>query len=117
MEKIPKDFDRWNSKKKVVNLSSRFVRFHEREIWWCTIGINVGREQDSDTRDFRIKLFLGSRKNDLLILQMRSYDVKRLVRKMTTISVHDFVHINYYVQSLLQQNGPLTGSSEAEANV
>ena len=42
---MKKDFDKWNEKKKQTN--SRDGRFyHEREIWWCSLGVNVGYEQD-----------------------------------------------------------------------
>jgi mRNA interferase MazF len=41
-----KDFDKWNKEKKQTN--SRKGRFyHEREIWWCSLGVNVGYEQDA----------------------------------------------------------------------
>ena len=43
---MPKDFDKWNEYKKTINKSGRIVNFHEREIWWCSLGINVGFEED-----------------------------------------------------------------------
>ena len=40
-----KDFDAWNALKK--NTNDRDGRYyHEREIWWCSLGTNVGFEQD-----------------------------------------------------------------------
>jgi mRNA interferase MazF len=42
-----KDFDRWNDTKKHMDtMGTSNVIFHEREIWWCAIGLNVGDEQD-----------------------------------------------------------------------
>lgn len=44
--KYKKDFNGWNSYKKYLNASRRDIDFHEGEIWWCSIGINVGTEED-----------------------------------------------------------------------
>ncbi|HEY4489232.1 MAG TPA: type II toxin-antitoxin system PemK/MazF family toxin [Candidatus Paceibacterota bacterium] len=41
-----KDFDEWNARKKSLHESEKEVLFHEREIWWCSLGVNVGYEQD-----------------------------------------------------------------------
>ena len=41
-----KDFDRWNEKKKHVEATERIFYVKEREIWWCMLGVNVGREID-----------------------------------------------------------------------
>ena len=42
-----KDFDSWNSKKKIVDSDVTPRRFYkEREIWWCTLGVNIGTEQN-----------------------------------------------------------------------
>jgi mRNA interferase MazF len=43
---MEKDFDRWNEQKKGVQARSDRKLFHEREIWWCALGVNVGSEQD-----------------------------------------------------------------------
>jgi len=47
-----KQFDRWNTIKKKVHTRADNVRFHEREIWWCALGANVGSEQDGVTEKF-----------------------------------------------------------------
>lgn len=41
---MEKDFDKWNSKKKKLDVVSRRLLFKEGEIWWCSIGVNVGEE-------------------------------------------------------------------------
>jgi mRNA interferase MazF len=128
---MDESFDRWNTKKKNLNAVGKVIRFHEREIWWCTIGINIGHEQLSSNEDFsrpvlvlkkftgdifwgiplttkikqlpfRIPLALNKTNNDLLVLQMRAYDQKRLVRKINTISETDFKKIRGYINTLLQ---------------
>jgi mRNA interferase MazF len=39
-----KDFDKWNDLKKKLEIRKRLPNFEEREIWWTSIGINVGDE-------------------------------------------------------------------------
>jgi len=41
-----KDFDRWNELKKKLHQRDEKILFHEREIWWCSLGLNIGFEED-----------------------------------------------------------------------
>ncbi len=45
-KKSHKDFDSWNAKKKWIDSEQSAVFFHVREVWWCSLGINIGFEQD-----------------------------------------------------------------------
>jgi mRNA interferase MazF len=47
-----KDFDRWNEKKKTLNEVTFSDYVHEREVWWCALGINVGVEADGKHDNF-----------------------------------------------------------------
>ena len=49
---IKKDFDGWNEKKKNLHGSSSKPFYHEREIWWCSLGVNIGFEQDGTGKNF-----------------------------------------------------------------
>ncbi|MEK7629714.1 MAG: type II toxin-antitoxin system PemK/MazF family toxin [Patescibacteria group bacterium] len=127
---MDKNFDGWNERKKSIDRSNSLADFHEREIWWCSIGINVGSEQHSQTNDFsrpilvvkkftrdvfwgiplttktkdldfRARFNLGGVENDLLILQMRVYDRKRLIRKIGTIPKNDFTKLTDIIRNLL----------------
>lgn len=47
MRNMQKDFDSWNSRKKQLETRGHdFLSFHERQIWWCSLGLNLGDEQD-----------------------------------------------------------------------
>jgi mRNA interferase MazF len=49
-----KDFDSWNEKKKALNtreLSDDFFAL-EGEIWWASLGVNIGKEIDGKNSDF-----------------------------------------------------------------
>jgi len=145
---MEKDFDRWNGKKKALDSGGNNVDFHEREIWWCSIGVNVGSEQLSQTEDFsrpvvivrrftqdvfwgvplttkvkehlpfRIKFILGIHENDALLLQMRAYDRRRLVRKIGVVSEEVFKTLTTAIIDAVKTTDPaFAESSEAEANV
>lgn len=52
-EKTEKPFDVWNEDKKSIHSSDgKRIFFHEREIWFCRLGLNVGFEQDGRGDDF-----------------------------------------------------------------
>jgi mRNA-degrading endonuclease toxin of MazEF toxin-antitoxin module len=40
-----KDFDTWIEHKKTINSASGKL-YAKRDIWWCSLGVNVGFEQD-----------------------------------------------------------------------
>lgn len=47
-----KDFDKWNSSKKLVNTNIREVFGYPREVWWCSLGVNIGAEIDGKNENF-----------------------------------------------------------------
>ena len=51
---MEKDFDRWNKLKKSINGldENERVYFHEGDIWWVHLGVNVGFEIDGKQREF-----------------------------------------------------------------
>ena len=49
---MKKDFRKWHGKKTGINDIARPPFFHEREIWFCYLGANVGFEQDGQGKDF-----------------------------------------------------------------
>jgi len=49
---MKKDFHRWTTKKEVLNDAKGTALFHEREVWWCALGANIGFEQDGGPEAF-----------------------------------------------------------------
>lgn len=41
-----KDFDSWNEIKKDINKRETSSFYYPKEIWWCSLGLNVGSEED-----------------------------------------------------------------------
>ena len=49
---MKKDFQKWHDKKSSIDQIEKRPFFHEGEIWWCTLGINIGFEQDGGGEDY-----------------------------------------------------------------
>jgi len=49
-----KEFDQWNERKKQTEckIPNRKFFVHEREVWWCSVGVNVGSEIDGKNENF-----------------------------------------------------------------
>lgn len=126
-----KDFDIWNQKKQTIEkgIPNELV-FHEREIWWCSIGINIGDEQDGKHDLFErpvlvLKKFnkkvawvlpmttqlkegiyyyplIHNKEVSMVILsQLRIVSVKRFCRFIRRISPNQFQIIRSKIKSLL----------------
>ena len=50
--KMKKDFRKWHAKKEQIHETKGKALFHEREVWWCALGVNIGFEQDGGQEDF-----------------------------------------------------------------
>lgn len=49
---MQKDYKAWHTKKSDINELEKRPFFHEREIWFCYLGANVGFEQDGSEEEF-----------------------------------------------------------------
>lgn len=49
---MEKDFDAWNISKKILHERDSRIFYHEGEIWWCSLGVNIGSEQDGTGKYF-----------------------------------------------------------------
>ncbi|MBI2676664.1 MAG: type II toxin-antitoxin system PemK/MazF family toxin [Candidatus Yanofskybacteria bacterium] len=128
---MKKDFQKWHKKKEQVDDIGRRPFFHEREIWFCYLGVNVGFEQDGVGDDFQrpvvvirkfnnevcwvIPLSKTKKRNKYyfafqfdavatsvaIISQVRLLDARRLSRKIGEISVEDFNNLINKIKALL----------------
>lgn len=126
-----KKFDEWNEVKKQVHSRNNIIHFKEREVYWASIGENVGFEQNGKGSDFSrpvliIKklnnhLFFGvplstqnrsgsffyefelqpNKISTALLVQAKVYDVKRLDQKIGMIQKDDFEKLNVKLKELL----------------
>ena len=76
---MQKDFDTWNLQKKQINNKHRRITFHEREIWWCSLGLNIGFEQDGKNYLYErpVLVIRKFNKHTLWILPLTSVDERK----------------------------------------
>lgn len=64
-----KDFDGWNIKKKTINFNEHNPpMFKERDVWWLSVGINVGFEEDGKHENFVRPVLVLKKFNRMLFL-------------------------------------------------
>ena len=126
-----KDFDKWNKDKKQIHTKNENKLYHEREIWWCSLGVNIGYEQDGTGSDGErpvlilkgfskqvcivLPLTTSDKKNPyhfhlgtvdgkeawLITSQIRLIDTKRLINKIGVVEKEHFEKIRKTVKELL----------------
>ena len=82
---MTKDFDKWNKKKKEIDNDKTEKIFHEREIWWCNLGLNIGEEQDGKNDNFE---------RPILILRKFNKHLLKVLPLSTKIKEGDF-YVNF----------------------
>ncbi|MCR4328204.1 MAG: type II toxin-antitoxin system PemK/MazF family toxin [Patescibacteria group bacterium] len=129
-KKHKKDFDGWNEKKKEIHHARVGKLYHEREVWWCSLGANVGFEEDGTGMEFErpvlilkglgphtclvVPLTTSSKKHKMrvpagivegqsasaLISQVRVVDTKRFTNKVGFLEKDVFERIQKAVKGL-----------------
>ncbi len=67
---MEKDFDRWNELAKKLQQRQPPPFFREREIWWCSLGVNIGSEEDGKNESFE---------RPILILKVFNHGAIRII--------------------------------------
>lgn len=134
MYKTTKDFDKWNEKKKETECSAKNILPNKKQVWWLSIGLNVGVEEDGKNNNFErpvlvVKVFnrqcfLGipitsadksnkkyyfpiihnQKKFFLILSQIRLFSAKRLSRKIYKIDSADFLQIKKELKKVIGLN-------------
>lgn len=127
-----KNFDKWNEVKKRTEQKEDTAYFREREIYWANIGENIGYEQNGKGEDFMRPLlvfrkysnklfcgiplsttiregsfffnfqFLEERESSALLVQAKTFDVKRLDRKIGMIGKDDLKRLEQKMKELMK---------------
>lgn len=135
---MKKDFLGWHTKKAQIESTYHSPYFYEREIWWCSIGLNVGVEEDGKHDQFhrsilvfrkfnkemlwalptssRIRqsnqhflfVFQGTERS-VLLSQIRVLSAKRLDRRIGKMEGMDFQRLDEKFFKLLKQTDPFRG--------
>ena len=121
------DYDDWNILKKKISSSSR-TYFDKGEVWFASIGKNVGDEEDGKNekwerpvliiRKFNNNIFLGisltsqeksgkyyiklkSFISTAILSQVRLFDSKRLIRKIGKIESGELLDIKNKIKGII----------------
>lgn len=144
-EEYKKDFDKWNKVKKEVDKKSidKDFYFYAREIWWGSLGLNIGAESNgkndlferpllilkvfnkemiwclpitSTTKDlpFYYQIKFNEEYRSVLVTQIKTISSKRLLRKVQMINDKDFNEIIERVISFLKSETPATSGGISE---
>jgi len=135
---MQKDFKKWHNKKSQIHneRNTDFLYVKEKDIWWCSLGANVGFEQDGKGSWYERPVLIFKKfsrhliwaiplstkiKNNpyyipcpssdgmsrmAIISQMRMIDTKRFNEKMGVISEKTFSEIKKAVVNII--NPPLS---------
>ncbi len=127
---MEKEFDKWNNKKKELHTGIFHAYIHMREVWWCSLGLNIGFEEDGKNELFeRPVLILKKFNNDIVLIvpltssnkenkyhvyfqhegrgysalvsQIRLVSTKRLQRRMYRMNKSIFGRIREAVKNML----------------
>ena len=131
MNMIEKDFDRWNERKKRIHKKAPNLIYHQGEIWWCHLGLNIGYEEDGTgdaserpvlvVRRFSVHLcwvvplstsqkinpyyvpagIIDGKIASAMISQMRPIDTKRLINLVCVMDSKFFYQIKKAAKELL----------------
>jgi len=114
-----KEFDKWNHKKQLIHSDDREIYFRKGEIWWCSIGVNVGYEQDGKNENFERPVLVlrkinrhlaltiplsskikdhpyyyqykhGGKSFSAIVFQLRVVSTKRFLRRLGVVKEVDF---------------------------
>jgi mRNA interferase MazF len=126
-----KDFTHWHTEKTEVQIHKARPFFHERDVWFCTVGANIGFEQDDrgdkflrpvviikkfnkevlwavplTTKEKMGKYYFSFKLEEAttstaILSQLRLIDSKRLQYKIGNIGTGDFTELKTKITQLL----------------
>jgi mRNA interferase MazF len=124
------NFYEWNSKKIAINNNQIFNHPKEREIWWCSVGLNIGSEVygkgsayarpvlvinaegsesfigipvTSKIKNKKYSCIIKTDDNTLhtaLVYQIRSFDKRRLTKRKYILATPEYSKIQSYIKKL-----------------
>lgn len=120
---MQENFDNWNEQKKIIDTYElRDFNIHVREIWWCSLGVNIGSEQNGvgeyferpvlvlrrlsattflvlplstkkKLEDFQYEITTNNTVGYVLLDQIRVVDKRRFMRMVEYLNKADFENV------------------------
>lgn len=79
---MQKDFDAWNEKKKEIDILESLPHFKARQVWWCSLGVNIGCEENGREP--------GKFHRPVVIIKKYSHDQLLVIPLSTKIKDHRY---------------------------
>ena len=127
---MEKDFANWHKIKSGLQKNKSSATFKDREIWWCSVGANVGDEEDGKGVNFRRPVLVVRKFNKrifwglplttqvkekphyhkihfkdniqcVMITQLKLYDSKRLSVKIGQLTISQAKEIRRVLRELI----------------
>lgn len=124
-----KDFDNWSKLKKQLDSKDNFPFPQSREIWWCSLGLNIGVEIDGKNENFErpvlvlrvynkemikivplttkektspfyFKINAENISSFAVLSQIRVISAKRMIRKISNVSVEEFKKLKLEIEKI-----------------
>ncbi len=115
-------YNDWNQKKQILDSRNRNLLFKEGEIWWCSLGINIGEEVYGKGSEFRRpvvilkkltnnscivfpitskprsgtwyhKICVHKQSRWIMLNQIRSISANRFLKRDASIPLEDFIEL------------------------
>ena len=143
---MKRDFQKWHGLKSKIDEKNSSVLFRSQEIWWCSLGANVGVEADGKNelfqrpvliwRKFNREMFWGlpitsqeksgkpfyfhitihNQIYTVVFSQLRILSTKRLIRRLGKLSDKQFILLNEAMIDFLHETDPLRGPRVPNGN-
>ena len=78
---MKKDYQKWHTKKSEIDEIKKSPFFHEREIWFCYLGENVGFEQNGGEEFLRPLVVFRKFNNEIFLAIPLTKSKKKLSKK------------------------------------
>jgi mRNA-degrading endonuclease toxin of MazEF toxin-antitoxin module len=127
---VTKDFTEWHSLKQQLQVRKDAPIFQQQEIWWCSVGMNIGHEADGKSklysrpvlvvRKFNRHIFFGvsltsrikenpyyhrihflGNEQCVMLSQLRLWESRRLLNRMGKLPDNQFNAVRAALQNLL----------------
>jgi mRNA interferase MazF len=127
---MEKDFNQWSVKKQKLDKRINLPFTNERDVFWCSIGINIGDEENGKDESFSRPVLIFKKFNEnlfwgipmsskikdnkyyvqvnfkdqvssIMISHLRLYDVKRLIIRMGKLQKSEYNKIILSIINLL----------------
>ena len=127
---MQKNFEKWNQLKQKIDSTNKQIIYKDRDVWWCSIGINIGHEENGKNdfftrpililRKFNKQIFLGvplttkckenkfyfrinfkDKEQSAMLSQIRVFESKRLRKRMGELPNNQFIAIKNAIYEIV----------------